>query len=120
MGGGGRLPPPPPNKKNGHVIYSEGVRSQIGISGEARNADLGSDSLRKKKKSPDFFLFVRKKKYAGRAARASWPVPGLVLEVQVGPTMLVRAQNIKNDPNWIQNRPFWLKVGPGARQDRSG
>merc|ERR1711966_391693 len=50
-----------------------------------------------------------------------WPGgPGLVLEVQVGPTMSVRAQNIKNDPNRIQNRPFGLKIGPEACQDRSG
>ena len=53
-------------------------------------------------------------------ARASWPVPGLVLEVQVGPTMSVRAQIIKNYPNWVQNRPFGLKLGPEACQDRSG
>ena len=52
-------------------------------------------------------------------ARASRPVPGLVLEVQVGPTMSVRAQIIKNDPNWVQNRPFGLKLGLEASQDRS-
>ena len=53
-------------------------------------------------------------------AGVSWPVPGLVLEVQVGPTMSVRAQNIKNDPNWVQNRLFGLKIGLEACQDRSG
>ena len=47
-------------------------------------------------------------------------VPGLVLEVQVGSTMSVRAQSIKNGPNWVQNRPFGLKLGPEACQDRSG
>ena len=40
---------PPLKIKNTQLFfYSEGVRSQIGISGEARNADLGSDPLRKK------------------------------------------------------------------------
>ena len=41
-------------------------------------------------------------------------VPGLVLEVQVGSTMSVRAQIIENDPNRVQNRPFGLKLGPEA------
>ena len=31
-----------------------------------------------------------------------------------------RAKNIKNDPNWVQNRPSGLKLGPEACQDRSG
>ena len=53
-------------------------------------------------------------------ARASRPVPGLVLEVQVGPTMSVQAQIIENGPNRVQNRPFGLKLGPEACQDRSG
>ena len=53
-------------------------------------------------------------------ARASRPVPGLVLEVQVPPKMSVRAQIIKNGPNRVQNRPFGLKLGPEACQDRSG
>ena len=47
-------------------------------------------------------------------------VPGLVLEVQVGSTMSVRAQIIENGPNRVQNRPFGLKLGPEACQDRSG
>ena len=47
-------------------------------------------------------------------------VPGLVLEVQVPPKMSVRAQIIKNGPNRVQNRPFGLKLGPEACQDRSG
>ena len=25
---------------------------------------------------------------------------------------LCRAKNIKNDPKWVQNRPFGLKIGP--------
>ena len=43
----------PTNKENKHMFFcssvflSEGVRSQIGISGLARNADLRSDPLRK-------------------------------------------------------------------------
>ena len=53
-------------------------------------------------------------------ARAYRPVPGLVLEVQVPPQMSVRAQIIKNAPKWVQNRPFGLKLGPEAYQDRSG
>ena len=53
-------------------------------------------------------------------ARASRPVPGLVLEVQVPPKMSVRAQIIKNGPNRVQNRRFGLKIGPEACQDRSG
>ena len=53
-------------------------------------------------------------------ARASQPVPGLVLEVQVPPKMSVRAQIIKNVPNRIQNRWFGLKICPEACQDRSG
>ena len=53
-------------------------------------------------------------------ARASRPVPGLVLEVQVPPKMSVRAQIIKNGPNGVQNRRFGLKLGPEACQDRSG
>ena len=53
-------------------------------------------------------------------ARASPPVPGLVLKVQVPPKMSVRAQIIKNGPNRVQNRPFGLKLGPEACQDRSG
>ena len=56
----------------------------------------------------------------GSAARASRPVPGLVLEVQVPPKMSVRAQIIKNGPNGVQNRRFGLKLGPEACQDRSG
>ena len=47
----------------------------------------------------------------GSAARASRPVPGLVLEVQVPPKMSVRAQIIKNGPNRVQNRRFGLKTG---------
>ena len=47
-------------------------------------------------------------------------VPGLVLEVQVGPTMSVQAQVIENGPNRVQNRRFGLKLGPEACQDRSG
>ena len=56
----------------------------------------------------------------GSAARASPPVPGLVLEVQVPPKMSVRAQIIKNGLNEVQNRRFGLKLGPEACQDRSG
>ena len=56
----------------------------------------------------------------GSAARASRPVPGLVLEVQVTPKMSVRAQIIKNGPNRVQNRRFGLKINPKACQDRSG
>ena len=40
-----------------------------------------------------------------------WPGPG-------GPSPAVRAQIIKNDPNRVQNRPFGLKLGPEACQDR--
>ena len=47
-------------------------------------------------------------------------VSGLVLEVQVGSTMSVRAQIIKNGPNRVQNQPFGLKLGPEACPDRSG
>ena len=39
-------------------------------------------------------------------------VPGLVLEVQVGSTMSVRAQIIENGPNRVQNRPFGPKQRP--------
>ena len=39
-------------------------------------------------------------------------VPGLVLEVQVGSTMSVRAQIIENGPKWIENRPFGPKQKP--------
>ena len=49
-------------------------------------------------------------------------VPGekcLVLEVQVPPKMSGRAQIIENGPNGVQNRPFGLKLGPEACQDRS-
>ena len=56
----------------------------------------------------------------GSAARASRPVPGLVLEVQVMPKMSVPAQIIKNGPNRVQNQPFGLKLGPETCQDRSG
>ena len=49
--------------------------------------------------------------------KASRPGPGLV---QVPPKMSVRAQIIKNGPNRVQNRPFGLKLGPEACQDRSG
>ena len=34
--------------------------------------------------------------------------------------MSVPAQIIKNGPNRVQNRPFGLKLGPEACQDRSG
>ena len=47
-------------------------------------------------------------------------VSGLVLEFQVGSTMSVRAQIIENDPKCVENRPFGLKLGPEACQDRSG
>ena len=47
-------------------------------------------------------------------------VSGLVLEVQVGSTMSVRAQIIKNGPDRVQNRLFVLKLGPEACQERSG
>ena len=47
-------------------------------------------------------------------------VPGLVLEVQVGSTMSVRAQIIENGPKWVENRRFGVKLGPEACQDRSG
>ena len=43
-------------------------------------------------------------------ARASWPVSGLVLEVQVLPKISVRAQIIKNGLNRVQNRRFGLKT----------
>ena len=39
-------------------------------------------------------------------------VPGLILEVQVGSTMSVRAQIIENGPNRVQNRPFGAKQRP--------
>ena len=45
---------------------------------------------------------------------------GLVLEVQVASTMSGWAQIIKNGPKWVENRPFGLKLGPEACQDRSG
>ena len=54
----------------------------------------------------------------GSAARASRPVPGLVLEVQVPPKMSVRAQLIKNDPNRIQNSRFGLNINPGTPLQR--
>ena len=34
--------------------------------------------------------------------------------------MSVRAQIIENGLKWVQNRPFGLKLGPEACQDRSG
>ena len=46
-------------------------------------------------------------------------VPGLVLEFQVGSTMSFQAQIIENDLKWVENRPFGLKLGPEACQDRS-
>ena len=52
--GGSR--PPRPAGKSPAFLFSEGVRSQIGISGSARNADLGSDPLRIKKMSGFFLL----------------------------------------------------------------
>ena len=36
------------------------------------------------------------------------------------PQIRGRAQNDKNGPKWVQNRPFGLKLGPEACQDRSG
>ena len=47
-------------------------------------------------------------------------VPGLVLEVQVLSTVSVRAQIIKNDPKWVENRPFGLKQRPNKSYDLSG
>ena len=86
----------------------------------------GSRPPSENKKSPAFFYFVGKKKYGPDqglpaspwpGAKASRPGPGLV---QVPPKMSVRAQIIKNGPNRVQNRPFGLKLGPEACQDRSG
>ena len=48
--------------------------------------------------------------------KASRPVPGLAVPHK----MSVRAQIIKNDANWMQNRRFSLKIDPEACQDRSG
>ena len=47
-------------------------------------------------------------------------VPGLVLEVQVGSTMSVRAQIIKNGPKWVENRPFGPKRKPNESYGLSG
>ena len=47
------------------------------------------------------------------------PVPGLVLEVQVGFTMSVRPQIIENGPNQVQNRQFGLKILPEVCQNHS-
>ena len=47
-------------------------------------------------------------------------VPGLVLEVQVGSTMSVRAQIIENGPNRVQNRPFGPKQRPNESYGLSG
>ena len=44
---------------------------------------------------------------------------GLVLEVQVGPTMSLQAQIIENGPKWVQNRRFGLKLAPEACRDHS-
>ena len=47
-------------------------------------------------------------------------VPGLVLEVQVGSTMSVRAQIIENGPKWVENRPFGPKQRPNESYGLSG
>ena len=47
-------------------------------------------------------------------------VPGLVLEVQVLPTMSVRPQIIENGSKWVENRRFGLKIGPNESHGRSG
>ena len=47
-------------------------------------------------------------------------VPGLVLEVQVRSTMLVRAQIIENGPEWVENRPFGPKQRPNESYGPSG
>ena len=49
-----------------------------------------------------------------------WAVPGLILEVQVGSTMSVRAQIIENGPNRVQNRPFGPKQRPNESYGLSG
>ena len=78
---GGRLPPSE-NKKAGVFFYSEGVRSQIGISGSARKCRPPSEN----NKARLFLVFVRKKKYGlgqglpsspWAGPKASLPVPGL-------------------------------------------
>ena len=47
-------------------------------------------------------------------------VPGLVLEVQVGSTMSVRAQIIENGLKWVQNRRFGPKQRPNESYGLSG
>ena len=47
-------------------------------------------------------------------------VPGLVLEVQVGSTMSVRAQIIENGPKWVENRRFGPKQRPNESYRLSG
>ena len=47
-------------------------------------------------------------------------VPGLVLEVQVGSTMSVRAQIIENGPKWVENPSFGLKQKPNESYGLSG
>ena len=41
-------------------------------------------------------------------------VPGLVMEVQVGFTVSVRAQIMQNGSKWVENRPFGPKQTPNA------
>ena len=47
-------------------------------------------------------------------------VSGLVLEVQVGSIMSVRAQIIENGLKWVENRPFGLKQRPNESYGLSG
>ena len=52
--------------------------------------------------------------------KASRPVPGPILEVQVRPKMSVRGQITQNGSDRAQHRRFGLRFGPEACQDRSG
>ena len=47
-------------------------------------------------------------------------VPGLVLELQVGFTVSVRAQIMENGPKWVENGPFGPKQRPNESYGASG
>ena len=47
-------------------------------------------------------------------------VPGLVLEVQVGFTVSVRAQIMENGSKWVENGPFGPKQKPNESYGLSG
>ena len=122
---GSATPPGPAGRKPDFFLYSKGVRSQIGISGFARNADLGSDPLRIKKcpaflfseggsrppsenKKARLFLFRGEKKvWAGPGPPGqslAWS-QGLPASPWPGPSP---AQNVGSGPNHQK----WPELGP--------